>query len=80
MWPRGVSLRALFQPSAEPQYFGVGKIERDQVEDYARRKGLECRRMRALAGAGAELRSGGEGKGEGGLKAFRTTSLQRGRL
>jgi 5-methyltetrahydrofolate--homocysteine methyltransferase len=25
----------------EAQYFGVGKIERDQVEDYARRKGLE---------------------------------------
>jgi 5-methyltetrahydrofolate--homocysteine methyltransferase len=25
----------------QSQYFGVGKIERDQVEDYARRKGLE---------------------------------------
>jgi 5-methyltetrahydrofolate--homocysteine methyltransferase len=25
----------------EAQYFGVGKIERDQVEDYAARKGLE---------------------------------------
>ena len=25
----------------ESQYFGVGKIERDQVEDYARRKGME---------------------------------------
>jgi 5-methyltetrahydrofolate--homocysteine methyltransferase len=25
----------------EAQYFGVGKIERDQVEDYARRKGLD---------------------------------------
>jgi 5-methyltetrahydrofolate--homocysteine methyltransferase len=25
----------------EAQYFGVGKIERDQVEDYARRKGME---------------------------------------
>jgi 5-methyltetrahydrofolate--homocysteine methyltransferase len=25
----------------QAQYFGVGKIERDQVEDYARRKGLE---------------------------------------
>ncbi len=24
----------------EAQYFGVGKIERDQVEDYARRKGI----------------------------------------
>jgi len=25
----------------EAQYFGVGKIERDQVEEYARRKGLD---------------------------------------
>jgi 5-methyltetrahydrofolate--homocysteine methyltransferase len=25
----------------EAKYFGVGKIERDQVEDYARRKGME---------------------------------------
>jgi len=27
----------------EAQYFGVGKIERDQVEDYARRKGMEVK-------------------------------------
>jgi 5-methyltetrahydrofolate--homocysteine methyltransferase len=27
----------------EAQYFGVGKIERDQVEDYARRKGMDVR-------------------------------------
>jgi 5-methyltetrahydrofolate--homocysteine methyltransferase len=25
----------------ESAYFGVGKIERDQVEDYARRKGMD---------------------------------------
>ena len=25
----------------EARYFGVGKIERDQVEDYARRKGMD---------------------------------------
>jgi 5-methyltetrahydrofolate--homocysteine methyltransferase len=25
----------------QAQYFGVGKIERDQVEDYARRKALD---------------------------------------
>jgi 5-methyltetrahydrofolate--homocysteine methyltransferase len=25
----------------EAQYFGVGKIERDQAEEYARRKGME---------------------------------------
>jgi 5-methyltetrahydrofolate--homocysteine methyltransferase len=27
----------------EAQYFGVGKIERDQVEDYARRKGMDVK-------------------------------------
>jgi 5-methyltetrahydrofolate--homocysteine methyltransferase len=25
----------------QSQYFGVGKIERDQVEDYAQRKGMD---------------------------------------
>ena len=43
-------VRALFQPSARAHYFGVGKIERDQVEDYARRKGwsvAECERWLA---------------------------------
>jgi 5-methyltetrahydrofolate--homocysteine methyltransferase len=25
----------------EARYFGVGKIERDQVEDYAHRKGMD---------------------------------------
>ena len=37
-------VRALFQPPASAHYFGVGKIERDQVEDYARAQGLERRR------------------------------------
>ena len=31
----------------EAHYFGVGKIERDQVEDYARRKGMDLRRWSA---------------------------------
>ncbi len=29
----------------QAQYFGVGKIERDQVEDYARRKGMDVATM-----------------------------------
>jgi 5-methyltetrahydrofolate--homocysteine methyltransferase len=29
----------------QAQYFGVGKIERDQVEDYARRKGMDAATM-----------------------------------
>jgi 5-methyltetrahydrofolate--homocysteine methyltransferase len=38
MWP-GSSVSGLYIGHPEARYFGVGKIERDQVEDYARRKG-----------------------------------------
>ena len=38
MWP-GASVCGLYFSHPESRYFGVGKIERDQVEDYARRKG-----------------------------------------
>ncbi len=38
MWP-GASVSGLYFSHPESHYFGVGKIERDQVEDYARRKG-----------------------------------------
>jgi 5-methyltetrahydrofolate--homocysteine methyltransferase len=38
MWP-GASVSGLYFSNAEAEYFGVGKIDRDQVEDYARRKG-----------------------------------------
>ncbi|HVV27627.1 MAG TPA: methionine synthase [Rhizomicrobium sp.] len=38
MWP-GSSVSGLYFAHPESRYFGVGKIERDQVEDYARRKG-----------------------------------------
>ncbi|MET0968863.1 MAG: methionine synthase, partial [Tardiphaga sp.] len=39
MWP-GSSVSGLYFSHPESYYFGVGKIERDQVEDYAKRKGL----------------------------------------
>jgi hypothetical protein len=38
MWP-GSSVSGLYLSHPESFYFGVGKIERDQVEDYAARKG-----------------------------------------
>jgi 5-methyltetrahydrofolate--homocysteine methyltransferase len=38
MWP-GASVCGLYFSHPKAEYFGVGKIERDQVEDYARRKG-----------------------------------------
>jgi 5-methyltetrahydrofolate--homocysteine methyltransferase len=38
MWP-GSSVSGIYLSHSDARYFGVGKIERDQVEDYARRKG-----------------------------------------
>jgi 5-methyltetrahydrofolate--homocysteine methyltransferase len=38
MWP-GSSVSGLYFSHPKARYFGTGKIERDQVEDYARRKG-----------------------------------------
>jgi 5-methyltetrahydrofolate--homocysteine methyltransferase len=49
MWP-GASVSGLYFSHPESHYFGVGKVERDQVEDYARRKGWsneECERWLA---------------------------------
>jgi 5-methyltetrahydrofolate--homocysteine methyltransferase len=38
MWP-GASVSGLYFSHPQSHYFGVGKIERDQVDDYAQRKG-----------------------------------------
>jgi 5-methyltetrahydrofolate--homocysteine methyltransferase len=38
MWP-GAAVSGMYFANADSHYFGVGKIERDQAEDYARRKG-----------------------------------------
>jgi 5-methyltetrahydrofolate--homocysteine methyltransferase len=35
------SVSGYYFSHSQSQYFGVGKIERDQVEDYARRKGMD---------------------------------------
>ena len=39
MWP-GASVAGLYIAHPQAHYFGVAKVERDQVEDYAARKGL----------------------------------------
>ena len=39
MWP-GSSVSGLYLAHPESYYFGVAKVERDQVEDYARRKAM----------------------------------------
>ena len=38
MWP-GAAVSGLYFSHPQSAYFGVGRIDRDQVEDYARRKG-----------------------------------------
>ena len=40
MWP-GSSVSGLYIGHPESYYFGVGKVERDQVADYAERKGID---------------------------------------
>ena len=40
MWPPS-SVAGFYFAHPEARYFGVGRIERDQVEDYARRKGMD---------------------------------------
>ena len=49
MWP-GSSISGLYFAHPESKYFAVGRIARDQVADYAQRKGMalsECERWLA---------------------------------
>ena len=67
MWP-GSSVSGLYFSHPESFYFGVGKIERDQVEDYAARKGMtvaETERWLApvLNYIPSQEQAGGEGAG-----------------
>ena len=39
------SVSGLYFGNAEAKYFALGKIERDQVEEYARRKGMAVREV-----------------------------------
>ena len=44
MWP-GSSVSGFYFAHPEAHYFGVAKVERDQVEDYAERKGMDIREV-----------------------------------
>ncbi len=50
MWP-GSSVSGLYIGHPESYYFGVAKVERDQVEDYAARKGMEVREVERWLGS-----------------------------
>jgi 5-methyltetrahydrofolate--homocysteine methyltransferase len=49
MWP-GSSVSGIYLSHPESYYFGVAKVERDQVEDYARRKGMAVREVERWLG------------------------------
>ena len=52
------SVSGIYLAHPEARYFTVGRIGRDQVEDYAARKGVTARRGGALAPAEPRLRAG----------------------
>jgi 5-methyltetrahydrofolate--homocysteine methyltransferase len=62
MWP-GSSVSGIYLSHPESFYFGVAKVERDQVEDYARRKGMAIREVERWLGPILNYTpsSGGEG-------------------
>ena len=49
MWP-GSSVSGLYFSHPDAYYFGVAKVERDQVEDYARRKSMSIREVERWLG------------------------------
>ncbi|PJI43002.1 MAG: methionine synthase [Rhizobium sp.] len=49
MWP-GSSVSGLYIGHPDSYYFGVAKVERDQVEDYAARKGMTIREIERWLG------------------------------
>jgi len=49
MWP-GSSVSGLYIAHPEAYYFGVAKVERDQVEDYAERKDMPVREVERWLG------------------------------
>jgi 5-methyltetrahydrofolate--homocysteine methyltransferase len=49
MWP-GSSVSGLYFAHPESRYFSLGKIDRDQVEDYAERKGMSVKEVERWLG------------------------------
>ncbi len=53
MWP-GSSVSGIYFAHPESRYFSLGKIDRDQVEDYARRKGWSLEEVERWLGPNLE--------------------------
>ena len=63
MWP-AASVSGYYFSHPASRYFGVGKIERDQVEDYARRKGMDVETMEKWLSPNLSYTPGTRGKGK----------------
>ena len=55
MWP-GASVSGWYFSHPDSKYFAVAQLQRDQIEDYALRKGMSVSEGGALAGAEFRLR------------------------
>ena len=56
MWP-GSSVSGLYYAHPESFYFGVAKVERDQVEDYAKRKNMSIAEVERWLGLASSIMS-----------------------
>ena len=50
MWP-GAAVSGLYFSHPQSRYFVLGRVGRDQVEDYARRKGMTVRDVERWLGS-----------------------------
>ena len=53
----GSSVSGLYFAHPESHYFAVGRVQRDQVEDYAERKGMTVERAETLLGSSLAYQS-----------------------
>ncbi len=58
MWP-GSSVSGFYMAHPASRYFSLGKIDRDQVEDYARRKGMSVAEVERWLGPNLNYEPGG---------------------
>ena len=57
MWP-GSSVSGFYMAHPASRYFSLGKIDRDQVEDYARRKGMSVAKVERWLGPNLNYETG----------------------
>jgi len=63
MWP-AASVSGWYFSHPQSRYFGLGKIDRDQTEDYARRKGIDLKTMERWLSPNLAYEPGSNGRGD----------------